>query len=140
MGSAASAFSVLHGGKVATLLAPHTAQELAARGWSKDEVRRYLFEHGRIPRDIWQKLWVRTRIASTYGVPDWVKCSEDGASIPVVATPDDIVVVVAGGSMPIAQQVYFPGWGFPPCRVVCKFDVPRNWTDLLVDDREGGRD
>lgn len=138
MGSAASAFSVLHGGRVAVLLAPPTAQELAARGWSKDDVRRYLFEHGRIPSDTWQRLWVRARIASTYGVPDWVKRSEDRDSIPIVATQDDIVVVVAGGSTPIAQHVYFPGWGFPPCRVVSRVDLPGDWADLGADDREGG--
>jgi hypothetical protein len=92
-----------------------------------------LFEHGRIPRDTWQRLWVRTRIASTYGVPDWVKRSEEGASIPIVATPDDIVVIVAGGSMPIAQQVYFPGWGFPPCRVVSRVELPRDWAPPSVD-------
>ena len=29
-----------------------------------------------------------------------------------------LLVVVAGGTIPIPQHVWFPGWGFPPAHVV----------------------
>jgi len=37
--------------------------------------------------------------------------------LPVVASPDDITLVVAGGHLPIAQHAYLPTWGFPACRI-----------------------
>ena len=36
---------------------------------------------------------------------------------PIVETPEDIVVFVAGADVPIPQNVFFPAWGFPPASV-----------------------
>ena len=117
MGSAASAFSLLHGGRVAILLAPYTAARLAGAGKSKADVAQYLFEHGRIAPERWQRLWVRREIVPSYGAPEWVSRAEARGSIPVVESPDHIVIFVAGGDAPIAQHAYFPTWGFPACRI-----------------------
>ena len=117
MGSAASAFSLLHGGRVAVLLAPHTAACLAGAGKSKADVAQYLFERGRIASERWRRLWVRREIVPSYGAPEWVSRAEAGGSIPVVESPDHIVIFVAGGDAPIAQHAYFPTWGFPACRI-----------------------
>lgn len=117
MGSAVSAFSLLHGGRVAVLLAPHTAARLAGAGKSKADVAQYLFEHGRIAPERWRRLWVRREIVPSYGAPEWVSRAEAGGSIPVVESPDHIVIFVAGGDAPIAQHAYFPTWGFPACRI-----------------------
>ena len=125
MGSAASAFTMLHGGFVAVIVSPYAARELDRRGWGKAQVREFLFEHGRMRRDTWERLWLHAKIASTYGMPGWTNPRPDESSMPIVATPDDIVVIVAGGATPIAQAVYFPGWGFPPCRVVTRVEVSR---------------
>jgi hypothetical protein len=131
MASAVSAFSVLHGGRVGVLIAPYTAKRLAAEGWSKADVSRYLFEHARIRTEAWRQFWVCQQIAVSYGVPDWVKREEQTGSIPIVEHPGDIVVFVAGGNAPIPQHVYFPTWGFPPCRVILPVSVPAGW-DLLT--------
>lgn len=117
MGSAVSAFSLLHGGRVAVLLAPHVAARLAGEGWSKADVAQYLFDHGRVAPEQWRRLWVRREIVPSYGAPEWVKRAEAAGSIPVVESPDHIVVFVAGGDAPIPQHAYFPTWGFPDCRV-----------------------
>ena len=128
MGSAASAFSVLHAGCVAVLLAPATAAQLAGQGWGKREIARYLFEHGRIPSTQWRKMWVRQHVVPDHGAPAWVHAAElAGDAIPVVGRSEDIVLFVAGGSMPIAQHVYFPGWGFPYCRLTVPVDLPASW-------------
>lgn len=132
MASAVSAFSVLHGGRVAVLIAPYIAQRLAAEGWSKADVSRYLFEHARIPVEVWRQFWVCKQIAVSYGVPDWVTRAEMTGRIPIVEHPEDIVVFVAGGNAPIAQHVYFPTWGFPPCRVVSPVSLPANWNELMA--------
>ncbi len=117
MGSAVSAFSLLHGGRVAVLVAPHTAARLANDGWSKSDVAEYLFQHGRIAVEQWRRLWIRREIAPSYGLPEWVRRAEGTASIPVVEAAAHIVIFVAGGDAPIPQHVYFPTWGFPACRV-----------------------
>ncbi len=134
MASAVSAFSMLHGGCVAVLIAPATAAKLAARGWSKGDIASYLFEHARIPVEQWKKLWVRANIGLTYGLPSWVKHAEaDKRPVPVVERAEHIIVFVAGGDAPIPQHVYFPSWGFPLCRVVVPITLPRDWDALRRD-------
>ena len=131
MASAASAFSVMHGGCVGVLLAPATAAKLHAQGRTKSDIARHLFEHGRIPIEQWKKLWLRREIAPDYGLPAWVEEAEArGLPIPVVERAEDIVVFVAGGDAPIPQHVYFPTWGFPACRVVVPINLPRDWEGL----------
>lgn len=128
MGSATSAFSLLHGGNVAVIVAPATAKRLAAQGWSKADVADYLYEHGRIAPEKWPGLWVRRHIASTYGLLPWVEEAERaGGPMPVVESPRNIIVFVAGGDATIAQQVYFPTWGFPPCRLSIPINMPADW-------------
>lgn len=134
MGSAVSAFSMLHGGCVAVLLAPATALRLTGMGWTKSDIANYLFEHGRVPLAQWEKMWVRRQIAPTYGLPSWVRDAEARrVPIPVVASAQDIVIFVAGGDAPIPQHVYFPTWGFPTCRLVIPIRCPRDWEALLRD-------
>jgi len=113
------------------LVAPATAARLSGMGWSKLNVSRYLFERARLPVDEWRSLWVRTKIAPTYGLPPWVVAAEDGnGPIPIVEHAEDIVVFVAGADVPIPQHVYFPSWGFPPCRVVVPITLPSDWVRL----------
>ena len=127
MASAVSAFGLLHSGRVAVLLAPHTAARLIAQGWSKSDVSRYLFEHARITSDHWRRMWIAKEIALTYRLPDWVKQAEAAGAIPVVEAAEHIVVFVAGGDAPIAQHVYFPTWGFPACRITMPIALPTNY-------------
>ena len=54
MGSAASAFTMLYEGRVAVIVAPFVARRLAAEGWSKDDVRRWLHEQARVPVAAWR--------------------------------------------------------------------------------------
>jgi len=119
MSSATSAFSMLNGGHVAVIVAPHTARRLVDAGWSKADVARYLHDRGRMPVETWRRMWIRNEIGASRGLPGWVTSADAaGAPIPVVESPENIIVFVAGGDAPIAQQVYFPTWGFPACRVV----------------------
>ena len=134
MGSAVSAFSMLHGGCVAVLLAPATAAKLTGTGWTKPDIANYLFEHARMPLAQWEKLWVRRQISPTYGLPRWVREAEDrNLPIPIVERAQDIIIFVAGGDAPIPQHVYFPTWGFPTCRLVIPIELPRDWDRLLRD-------
>jgi hypothetical protein len=119
MGSTASAFAMLHEGKVAVALAPSVARRLADKGLSKTDVKRWLFEHGRMPAEELRHSWLWTTIAGRESWPHWVRAAAEGQSmVPVVRAPEDITIVVAGGDLEIPQHAYFPSWGFPPCRLV----------------------
>jgi len=114
MGSAASAFTVLHGGVPAVLLAPHVAAACAKRGLSRADVARELWERSRVGTEDWERWWV-SKVAEP---AEWVRHAAQSGQLSVTRSPTDIVVFVAGGDIPIAQHVYFPSWGHPPARIV----------------------
>ena len=121
MASAASAFTMLHEGRVAVVVAPFVARRLAGEGWSKDDVRRRLHREARVPAAAWQSWWLR---ATAREWPAWVRQAEASGTLPVVKEPGDITVVVAGADLAIPQLAYFPSWGFPPCRVTREIAAP----------------
>jgi hypothetical protein len=115
MGSAASLFTILHGGKVGVILSPFTARRLAGEGWTRADVRRELFARGRLAAETWRRSWLHAAVRPG-DWPEWVAAAEGGA-IPAVREPDDITLIVAGADLPIPQHAYCPSWGHPPCRV-----------------------
>jgi hypothetical protein len=119
MASAASAFTMLHEGRVAVVVAPVVARRLAAEGWSKDDVRPWLHEEARLPVVAWRSWWLR---ATARQWPPWV--IEDSGMLRVVKEAGDITVVVAGADLAIPRLAYFPSWGFLPCRVTREITAP----------------
>jgi hypothetical protein len=116
MGSAASLFGILHGGKPGVILSPFTARRLAGEGFTRDRVRRELFARGRLAAETWRRSWIHATVRAS-DWPEWVRAAAETDSIPAVREPDDITLVVAGADLPIPQHVYCPSWGHPPCRV-----------------------
>jgi len=134
MGTLGSRMSAQRGyGSVGVLLGPYTARTLAARGWSKEDVKRYLWEHGRIPLAHWEKQTIVRRT-----IPPWAGKFAKQGSIPAVQKPEDIVLFVAGSGMPIPQHIYFPTWvqNVGPGRITKEIKVPANWTELLEASRK----
>jgi hypothetical protein len=134
MGTLGSSMSAKRGtGCVAVLLGPYTAKALAAKGWTKEGVKRYLWEHGRIPLSEWKQQTILSP-----DIPGWAKEYAEKGSIPVVAKPDDIIVFVAGSGLPIPQHVYFPTWvqNVGPGKVTKEIKVPNNWKRLLREIKE----
>ena len=116
MGSAASLFGILHGGKPTVILSPFTARRLAGQGWTRDRVRHDLFARGRLPADTWRRSWIHATVRAS-DWPDWAVAAAATGAIPAVGEPDDITLVVAGAELPIPQHAYCPSWGHPPCRI-----------------------
>jgi hypothetical protein len=116
MGSAASLFGILHGGKPTVILSPFTARRLAGAGWTRERVRRELFARGRLPADTWRRSWIHATVRAS-DWPDWAVTAAASGAIPAVGEPDDITLVVAGAELPIPQHAYCPSWGHPPCRI-----------------------
>jgi hypothetical protein len=76
------------------VLAPPHAQTIAADGLSRADVQRFVFENARLP--------LRTlKLGGMWGIHDWPRwmhaVTDDDALLPQVPSPDDVMVIVAGG-------------------------------------------
>ncbi|OGA39620.1 MAG: hypothetical protein A3G24_25330 [Betaproteobacteria bacterium RIFCSPLOWO2_12_FULL_62_13] len=102
LGSAASTMATLGGNALylsghrsehMLVMSSESAHWLAEFGWSKDDVKMFLFEKARKPlrelrdRGGWGKC----------PPPKFVDPNDDDATVPIAARPQDILVVVAGG-------------------------------------------
>ena len=82
-------------------LNPEHAAIVAAAGWSKDDVRRYLFDVARVPS---------SRLTGRGLAPIWPQWFHGLEHTPVLTDPSDLLIAVAGGAGP-ASQVAIP-WGY----------------------------
>ena len=93
---------------VLVALGPEHTRTLAAHGWTKQDVKAYLFEKARKPLQqmtfagrygkIWNRNW-----------PMWLDRDNPDTRVPVAASSDDVHVIVAGG--PVGRfSVVIPGW------------------------------
>src|SRR5258705_4157052 len=89
-------------GQMLVVLNPLNAEEFAKRGWSKTDVRRYLWEHARRPIAqvracgvVHEQFRKMERDAGRY--PLRYDLDNPATRVPVSAEPDDIHLVVAGG-------------------------------------------
>jgi hypothetical protein len=76
------------------VLGPEHAATIAADGFTRADVQRYVYEHARLPLH-------RLRQGGMWGIhdwPRWMQTADDHALLPVVPGPEDVYVIVAGGS------------------------------------------
>jgi hypothetical protein len=90
---------------VIVALCPEHAEEIARAGFDRQAVRAYIHEHARLP--------VRVLRDRAYYAPDaWkglVDESDPDALVPIVGSPDRIILVVAGGDG--RHSAWMPAWG-----------------------------
>jgi hypothetical protein len=76
------------------VLGPEHAKTIADDGLTRADVQRFLFEHARLP--------LRTlKLGGMWGIQDWpawmMALTDDDALLPQVPSPEDVLVIVAGG-------------------------------------------
>ncbi|MFQ5946828.1 MAG: hypothetical protein ACE5NC_11385, partial [Anaerolineae bacterium] len=75
-------------------LGPEHAATVAADGFSKDDVKDFVFERARLPLGT-------LKLGGMWGIQDWPRwmmaITDDRALLPIVASPREILLVVAGG-------------------------------------------
>jgi hypothetical protein len=119
------------------ILTPILAETIARAGWSKEDVKRYLFKHARMPA--WRveaitEQWADFPIVSLKQQVNLGKLPKDFAEsddpnrlVPIVLEPDDFMVLVSGD--PLRTNAYtfaHNGYlGFPTAK---KIKLPENWT------------
>jgi hypothetical protein len=75
-------------------LGPEHAATIAADGWSKEDVQKFLFEQARVPLK-------RAKHGGMWGMqhwPRWLDGRDEDSGIPIVQRWEDIVVIVTGGA------------------------------------------
>ena len=120
--------NIIAGGKAVVVISPLIAHQLSEEGWTKEEVKSYLFERARVPvervRRYKELRYGRAaEDADPYDWPKWLNVDEPGVTVPVVRTPENIMVLVAGDpgrsrsaycparpyNIPVTKRVYLPG-------------------------------
>lgn len=119
------------------VLSPILAETIARAGWSKDDVKRYLYEHARTPAwrvEAFTEKWLDFRIGSLERqvnlgrLPKAFHESNDpNRLVPIVLDPDDFMVLVSGDPLrtnayAFAQNGYL---GFP---VAKRIRLPKDWA------------
>jgi hypothetical protein len=122
------------------VLSPILAETVARAGWSKDDVKQYLFDHARMAAwrvEAFTEKWADFRIGSLARqvnlgrLPDDFHTSDDpNRLVPIVLKPDDFIVLVSGD--PLRTNAYTFGHngylGFPTAK---KIKLPADWADRI---------
>lgn len=105
MSPGSSNFRFRTGSDMLVVFGPEHASFVARDGWTKKDVQEYLFEHSQVPFDLISETHIehRRKAPGQFG--------EFGDRIPVVLSPDNIKIVVAGG--PGLHSCWMPNWGGP---------------------------
>ncbi len=95
-------------GSCAVVIGPEHAATIAGTGWSRNDVRSYLWMN---TRNTFGEISFQHRYGKVYNrnLPRWYKREPD-ARIPIVPSPDNIHLFVAGGEAG-RFSAFIPGWG-----------------------------
>jgi hypothetical protein len=122
------------------ILSPILAETIARGGWSKNDVKRYLFDHARMAAwrvEAYTEKWADFPIGSLKQqvklgrLPKQFHESDDpNRMVPIVVDPDDFVVLVSGDPLrtnayAFTQNGYL---GFPTAK---KIKLPTDWMQRL---------
>jgi hypothetical protein len=100
--------NAVSGGHCAVVLGPEHAATVAKSGWKRHDIRHYLWSHS---SNRWGDLYGNGRYGKVYNrnLPVWYKREPD-ARTPIVPSPDNIHLFVAGGEAG-RFSAFIPGWG-----------------------------
>jgi hypothetical protein len=113
-------------GSCSVVIGLEHARTMATFGWTRDDVRRYLWSEA---TNLWDEVSYGSRYAppgrSTYNrnLPRWYP-RRSGARVPIVPSPDDIHLFVAGGEAG-RFSAFLPGWGAASAPVLRGIDDTR---------------
>lgn len=123
------------------LISPIIAQTIARAGWSKADVKRYLFEHTRLPAWEFERQlrdwnirgnWNLEEEVRLHGIPALFHESDDPSRlVPIVWKAEDFLITVTGD--PLRNNAYVfahnGNLGYP---VAKKINLPGGWKHLLA--------
>lgn len=126
------------------VLSPILAETIARAGWSKRDVKQYLYDHARLPAwkfEAYLGEWTDHPIRSLKeqaelgNIPKVFHESDDpNRLVPIVFEPEDYMIVVAGDRLRTNAYTFSHNGilGYP---VAKKIALPADWERLLADTR-----
>ena len=112
--------NTLLGGGPLLALCPEQAEILAAEGWTKRDVKQYLYEHGRTPLSAFSPENVSEVLRKRR--PKWAISERADSLVPPADSPDDINIIVVGGPGPHSQVMPSFGESFLVSRPILRRD------------------
>ena len=120
----------------ALVLSPILAETIAKAGWSKDDVKKYLFDHARMEAgrvETMMNVWTEFKIGSLKHqvmlgrLPkDFAESDDPKRLVPIVTRPDEFMVLVSGD--PLRTNAYaFAHNGYLGFPVAKKIELPGDW-------------
>jgi hypothetical protein len=125
------------------LITPILARQIAKAGWSKDDVKRYLFEHARQPAHMFDKYlnfgdwvnpgpWNIEEHVRLRKAPAFFRESDDpNRMVPIVFDPNDFMIAVTGDPMRTNAYAFAPN-GHLGFQVAKKIALPKDWDEKLA--------
>ncbi|HKV53972.1 MAG TPA: UGSC family (seleno)protein, partial [Candidatus Binataceae bacterium] len=128
------------------ILSPIIAKTIAASGWSRSDVKRYLFDHARITAAKFERYigkWThlmpdnRTLVdyANTGKAPRvFGESSDPNRMVPIVGKPEDFMIAVSGDPLRTNAYTFVHNGilGYPVCKPI---RLPARWEELLREAR-----
>jgi len=126
------------------VLSPILAETIAKGGWSKQDVKQYLFDHARMPAWQFERYlgeWMDKPIrdireqVNLGKVPKVFLESDDPERlVPIVFEPDDFMITVSGDMLRTNAYTFSHNGllGYP---VAKKIELPDDWDELLAAER-----
>lgn len=96
-------------GQTLVVIGPRHAVQLDKEGWSKEDVRNYIWENARLSRREIISAVPSHVNPGRYSWPKWMDTSNEGQMIPLTEKPEDIHIIVSGGEGSFSMCC--PGWG-----------------------------
>ncbi|MBI2909493.1 MAG: hypothetical protein HYX92_17750 [Chloroflexi bacterium] len=95
------------------MLAPDHARIIAGDGWTKNDIRRFMFHNSRVPLGVLKNPVRKSAVAPGW---KWLMDRADDTMVPTVRNPQDYHIVVVGGSS--GKSGYVWDWAEPVTRVI----------------------
>jgi hypothetical protein len=122
------------------VISPIIAETLAKAGWSKADVKRFIYEHARRPAYDFERQLRDWNIRGVWDLKDDVQneripkvfyeSDDPNRMVPIVWEPEDYMIAVSGD--PLRNNAYvFAHNGFLGYPVGKKIELPKDWVRLL---------
>ena len=117
MWSAASNKLLTPEGSILLVLGPYNSERIFSEGWSKDDVKMFMYEHvRRRAGELRQSTMGQRFLERAAEVIPWARTGPDDAMVPLVERPDRFVVMATPGENSVSSVV--PNWSLSSVPIV----------------------
>ncbi|MFC1970397.1 hypothetical protein ACFLV0_00425 [Chloroflexota bacterium] len=113
-------------GVLTLILNPAHASWLSDDGWTKEEIKTFIREHTSCPAHRSPKRWWMSKAATSFNAMD---------SLALMATRDDIDIIVAGGPGNV-MGLFIGPYVYSLPMITIKVELPANWEKLVAKYRD----